>query len=274
MKRLLGLALLLLPVRLRAAIANAAFNTLPEARMDGFRRAFHAADVAWSFRNLKRKGFAPRLIVDIGAYDGQWTRMIKGVFPESRVFMIDAQPGKQPALEAVKGQFPGTADYAISLLAAESGRKVDFQQMESGSSVFAEQSNVQRSTTSLDTRTLDGLLKEREIQGPALLKLDVQGYELEILKGAADALFHAEVVLLETALLAYNRDAPQLSDVVRFMDERGFCVFDVCSLIRCSHLSLEEPNDTLVHVDLLFVRKTSPWRPTFFRFRSAATPTE
>ena len=272
MKRLLGLVLLLLPVRLRAAIGNAAFNTLPEARMDGFRRALHAADVAWSFRNLKRKGFAPRLIVDIGAYDGRWTRMIKGVFPESRVFMIDAQSAKQPALEAVKVQFLGTADYAISLLAAESGRKIDFQQMESGSSVFAEQSNVPRSTISLDTRTLDELLTERDLGGPALLKLDVQGYELEILKGAAQALSQAEVVLLETSLLAYNRDAPQLSDVVRFMDERGFCVYDICSLIRCSHLSLEELDDTLVHVDLLFVRKTSSWRPTHFRFHLQTRP--
>ena len=76
MKRLFGTAFLLLPVRLRAAIANAAFGTLPEARMDGFRRAFQMADMAWSFRNLKRKVFAPRLIVDVGAYDGNWARMV------------------------------------------------------------------------------------------------------------------------------------------------------------------------------------------------------
>jgi hypothetical protein len=52
-------------------------------------------DMKWSLENLKRNGFVPKVIIDIGAYVGAWTEMAKGVFPNSYFLMIEAQPSKE-----------------------------------------------------------------------------------------------------------------------------------------------------------------------------------
>ena len=267
LKRLAVFALGLVPVRLRAILLNGVLASLSEGELDTFRRKSHGVDMAWSLRALRKKGFDPSMIVDVGAYVGDWTRMTKRIFPQSRVLMIDAQSSKRTALESVRSEYSGSVELEIALLSAQSGRRVEFVLLESGSTLFDERSDVARTTVHLETRTLDELLDTRGFRGASFLKLDVQGAELEVLKGGRRALADADVVLLETSLLSYNRDAPLLSDVVRFMDEHGFCIYDITSLTRRADLAIEDADDTLVQLDALFVKKASPWRPEFFRFQ-------
>ncbi|WP_145949530.1 FkbM family methyltransferase [Paenibacillus sp. Y412MC10] len=83
------------------------------------------------------------------------------------------------------------------------------------------------------------------------MKLDVQGYELEVLKGAEQTLKDVELVLLEASVRPYNEDAPLFYDVINYMKKNGFIVFDICSLMR-------KPNSNiLLQVDLLFVNENS-----------------
>jgi hypothetical protein len=57
---------------------------------------------------------------------------------------------------------------------------------------------------------------------PDLLKLDVQGHEMEVLKGAEKSLSLAEICLLEISLLDIGGNQPLLTDMVFFMSERNF----------------------------------------------------
>ena len=79
--------------------------------------------------------------------------------------------------------------------------------------------------------TLDSVVDERKMTGPILLKADVQGYELEALRGANQTLRKTEVILLEVSTLPYNIGAPLLAEVVAFMAERRFLVYD---LVTCT----------------------------------------
>ncbi|MEQ1554978.1 MAG: hypothetical protein ABL929_12405, partial [Ferruginibacter sp.] len=49
----------------------------------------------WSLQNLKKKGFNPTQVVDIGAYEGGWTKDFLEVYPQSNILMIEAQPQKE-----------------------------------------------------------------------------------------------------------------------------------------------------------------------------------
>ena len=252
--------------RLFTFVAESSFGLLPRRAQLALRRLFHRSDVEWSLAELRQKGFVPALVVDVGAYEGRWTEMVRRVFPATRVLMVEAQHEKEAALNAVARKHVGAVDVAIALLGPEAGRTVAFHAMESGSSVLNEQSDVPRTTHQIPMQRLDDLLRERSLGPVALLKLDVQGYELEVLRGGAVALSQAAVVLLETSFLEFNRGGATFAEVVAFMSEHGFCVYDICSLIRRSDLALDVSDGTLVQSDLLFVRKDSAWRPSSFTF--------
>src|SRR4051812_22076790 len=66
----------------------------------------------WSLQNLKRKNFNPSVIVDIGAFEGFWTKDVLEVYPGAKFLMIEAQKSKEGVLAKFKKEHPGI-DYAI-----------------------------------------------------------------------------------------------------------------------------------------------------------------
>jgi FkbM family methyltransferase len=221
-------------------------------------RAFEELEEVAHFR-LAEFGFAPAGIVDIGAHLGDWTRGIRHVFPTAPVLMLEARDEQRPALESVCAQVPDVR-YEIALLGAEPGKVLPFHVQNTGSSLFVQRSNVPYTVAELETRTLDEIVqRDIRLQDPLFLKLDVQGAELEVLRGGTHTLSCTEVAQLEVALLPYNEGAPTAADVIAFMDEAGFAIFDVAEMTRTNQVDLAQ-------IDLIFVRKTSPLRRDFFRY--------
>src|SRR5690242_18354935 len=210
---------------------------------------------------LSEQGFAPGSIIDVGAHEGQWTQMIREVFPASPVLMIEARDEQEPALKRVCKDSRDIS-YAIALLGRESAAATRFQVSGTGSSIFAERSDAPKTSRVLPMRTLDDVVKaDKRLREPFFLKLDIQGGELECLHGGNVTLSGTEVVQLEVALLNYNEGAPLAAEIIPFMDSRDFAMFDIAGFVR--------PNDVnLVQIDIIFVRKNSRLRPDFFHFRS------
>ena len=212
-----------------------------------------------SYLRLAQLGFRPRGILDIGAYEGTWTRMVANVFPGVPILMIEAQEEKRQALDGVRNDVP-LVDYAICLLGDKDGAEVSFNVMETGSSIYSENSDAPRRNCRLRMRALDAVLEERpQLSEPLFVKLDIQGAELDCLRGGKVALESAEIVQLEVALMTYNLGAPEAIDVFQFMADHGFVVYDICGFVR------PEPS-YLAQIDVLFARKDSPLRSHFFRF--------
>lgn len=204
-----------------------------------------------AYRRLLRKGWSPAGIIDVGAYRGDWTRLVNRLFPGVPVLMIEAQEGRAAQLSALAAEL-GNVSFASAVLGAAAGREVIFYEMETGSSYFPEQSNAPRTERTYITRTLDELVGD--LPEPFFLKVDAQGAELEILAGGATTLESCELVQLEVALLPYNKGAPTILDVFEYMDERGFVPLDISGFSR--------PNGVdLVQMDVLFTRRTSGLRP-------------
>jgi len=110
--------------------------------------------------------------------------------------------------------------------------------------------------------TLDRLWAERTLKGPVLLKLDVQGGELEVLRGARDVLKETELVVMETTLINQYVGAPIFHDYVAFMKERSFVVFEILAGGYTPAAGI------LGVVDLAFVREHSSLRKDQRWFRS------
>jgi FkbM family methyltransferase len=207
--------------------------------------AFPSQEAA--FQTLKSLGWRPRHGLDVGAYHGVWTNMFLTIFPDARILMLEGQAEKEEQLKLAAAGWPGRACYEIALLGAADDAEVEFVEMETGSSVFEESSHFDRRKTRKKLVRLDTLLQRYpDFARADIIKLDTQGYELEILQGAGALLSHAQVVLLEVSLLPINRGAPVFSDVVAFMHARGYKLFDFCSQIR-------RRDGVLWQTDLMFI---------------------
>jgi FkbM family methyltransferase len=160
--------------------------------------------------------------------------------------MIEANEEKRTTLEEAKMEL-GASLY-MCLLGAEQGLEKVFYVMESGSSVFEEDSPLPRRRQSLKMRTLDSLFDKGNVD---FLKLDVQGYELEVLKGAETLLRTCQAVLLEVSLIEINKGAPLFCEVISFMAARGF---EVCDFLGIHRRPLDEATN---QIDVLFVRRDS-----------------
>ncbi len=203
-----------------------------------------------SFVWLSQRGFQPRFMVDVGACDGDFTRMFKRVWPECGVLMVEAREVKYK--ELLDSDLQDTY-VSNATLGATDGRMVPFYDMGTGSGIFDEQSPYARTIIPKQMDTLDNVIVGCD--GPVdFLKLDVQGYELEVLKGGQHALATAQAVYLEASLVPTNTGCPLIAEVMAFMTAAGFRLLNVCHLTR-------RRDFVLWQVDLLFLRDDSPYLP-------------
>ncbi len=127
-------------------------------------------------------------------------------------------------------------------------QEIYFNINETASSVLDEHFNKPIDKIKLSTKTVNSIAGNTIFD---LIKLDTQGFELEILKGAKHTLENCEVVLMEVSLIDIYKDVSLIKDVLNFMDEKGFQIYDICSFIR-------RPLDkALWQVDAIFVKKKS-----------------
>lgn len=211
-----------------------------------------------SYRRLHEQGFRPGAIIDVGAHEGNWTRLTQSLFGPVPALMVEARAAMVPSLDQVRADLPHV-DYAIALLDETADEARTFFAMGTGSSFLPEASNAPREASTLTTRTLDAVAAEKLPDSRDLfLKIDVQGAELHVLRGGTATLARAALVQLEVALLPYNAGAPLMPEVIAFMAARGLLPTEVSGFSR--------PEGHLVQIDLLFAPENSPLRPKNFVF--------
>jgi FkbM family methyltransferase len=200
-----------------------------------------------ALRHLKGRGFDPATVIDVGANVGEWTRMCKRLWPKASVLMIEPLPECEAPLARLASELPGVR-YQRALLGANDRAAVSIHCCDTASSVLQEY-EAKHPTLAMPMTRLDDCSV-----GAELLKLDVQGYELEILKGGQKVLSSAAVVLLEGNLLDLHIGVPLAHEVLQFMAEHDFVLYDTGDFYR-------RPLDqALWCMDLVFVRRDGEWR--------------
>lgn len=212
-------------------------------------------------KRLKKTGFNPTRILDIGAYEGWFARIARETWPEARIYCVEAMSERAHSLNETINTI-GNAEYMIALLGSKDGEKLDFfiahggdgdKIIQTGSSLYREKTGVLTERKQLLVTTLDKLIDEKIVY--EFLKLDVQGAELDVLKGAKFILNTVEFILLEISILEYNDGAPLILDVINYMNEIDFVVFDIVDLAR--------HGEYLNQIDVVFIRREHPLRHRF-----------
>jgi FkbM family methyltransferase len=199
-------------------------------------------------------GLSPATIIDVGAAYGSFALLFNNVFPDAKYILVEPLEEYIPFLESVTKSLQG-AEYILAAATAESGEVViNVHPDLVGSSLYLEdeESNngVPRTVRAV---ALDSLLDDR-IEAPFLIKVDVQGAELDVLLGAERTLRNTEYVILEVSLFDFFKGGPQFHDVVTFMKSRGFVAYDILGL------QYRPLDSALSQVDIVFVKETGLFR--------------
>jgi len=168
------------------------------------------------------RGLKIEVVYDIGAHRGLWTEAVRASLPRARFFLFEANDMHTEALQQKGDRF------FTAILSSEE-KLVDFYATGSpGDSYFRESTEhyVEVPPTTVRATTLDHIVETHDLPYPDFIKADVQGAELDVLRGGTKALDRAKLVLLECPVVEYNEGAPSIHEYFRFMDERGFTPID------------------------------------------------
>jgi len=177
---------------------------------------------------LRDNNVSPKVIYDIGACVLHWTNEAEKIWPNAEYVMFEAM--KETEFLYKERGFK----YNVGPLSDVSGKLIDFYQNTyhpGGNSYYIENPLVnpeapeyfnESHKRQLVTVALDDVVKDRGFPLPDFIKMDVQGAELDILKGATETLKSVTHVILELQCVEYNTGAPQRDEVIAYMSDLGF----------------------------------------------------
>ena len=204
--------------------------------------------------HVKNFGFIPKTIIDVGAAKG--TDPLLFTFPDAHHFLIEALEEFIPKLEEIKNKM-SNVEYIIGAATSSSGTiTINVHPDLYGSSAYLEEedSNVNGVPREIPAYKLDELCEKHKLSGPFLIKIDVQGAELDVLKGAEAILKDTEYVILESVLFNFFKNGPNFFDFIDFMNKRGFVVYDFFD-------PLYRPLDgAMSQIDIAFVKDKGLFR--------------
>ena len=198
---------------------------------------------------ISKQGFNPGTVIDIGVGNG--TPELYSSFPDASLFLIDPLIEFEHVMHSITSGRDG--DYIIAAAGSSATvRSINVhEEHPEGSSFFKETtpSISDGKPRDISIITIDDVVTQKKLKGPFLIKVDAQGFELEIMRGSESVLPITEVVVLEVLLYKFLSENPIFHDVVSFMHTKGFVCYDIFGL------SYRPKDNALAHLDIVFVKE-------------------
>ena len=225
-----------------------------------------------TFAPALRKGVFPSLehmsisfgaefatVIDVGASRGQFALFALARFPGARIIGFEPLPeARETAHEVLEGRHVEL--HGVALGSSRREMKLHVSARDDSSSllpigaqqVAAFPGTHETHSTVVRVDVLESYLDDT-ISRPCLLKIDVQGLELDVLKGAGSSLSHVDEVLVEASFTELYTGQALADDIIQYLAEYNFHLVDVHGLVRAL-------DGTALQADWLFRRVNRPER--------------
>jgi FkbM family methyltransferase len=169
-------------------------------------------------------------IIDVGANRGQFSVAAARRYPRAAIHAFEPIEGAFRQLQKNIARYPNVTAHHKALGGGVGSVRFfqnQFDQVSSALEIdpanhqpYFDHAAVRRISVKMDR--LDRLAPELNFERPTLLKLDVQGYEKQVLCGARDCLSSIDYLVLELAFVPLYRDQPLFAEMHDFLNQLGF----------------------------------------------------
>ncbi len=178
-------------------------------------------------------------VIDVGAHRGQFATFALRAFPEAQIFCFEPLPGSVSRLRAATAT-PRVTVFETALGSERRTGTFHVSRSSDSSSLLAIGARYvaafpgtdEATTAEVEIHRLDEVLRADQIRGPALLKLDVQGSELDVIDGSRKLLPQIQQIVAEVSFTELYSGQPLAGRVVATLYELGFQLTGVFQVKR------------------------------------------
>lgn len=198
------------------------------------------------------------MIFDVGSQHGHTTLEYLNAFPRASVYGFEADAKNFPRALAATERHRSRCQISHCAIAAEDGEVTFHVNSHNGTHSLLEIGDVQYfqqpahllEVVRVRAQTLDAFAQAKQIERIDIVKMDIQGAEVEALKGAANLIDSGRIKLLalEASFQSLYKGQPLFGDLCSYLHERGYSLFQMYDLTY----HLKNPN-TLCWADAIFL---------------------
>jgi len=199
-----------------------------------------------------------QLVLDVGANEGQFIKTSLTLMPGVPVYAFEPNPGAIQTLKNCDWGGETVTLFPIALGSQQETLTLNVSNFSPASSILqnSEQltSEFPETTTekaiSVDVERLDTVIQALGTSiDNLLLKIDVQGFELEVLKGAVGAFKQILVIVCEVNLALLYEQQCTLDSILAFLQNHDYQLVDIGNPVR------SRTTEKVLYVDLAFIRQ-------------------
>jgi FkbM family methyltransferase len=205
---------------------------------------------------FKSLGYNPKIIYDVGASDGSWSKDIYEVLPDASFYLFEPLVDRVPAYKAIMAEnLESHSAFHLNkcALGEENGERLIniFPNIVGSTALEIATEGLDITQVKVPLFTIDKAIQEFSLPKPNVIKIDTQGFELSILKGAMETLPTVDVLFLECWLYrAYGKNTPLLTEIADWLLAFNFRLWDVGDNYR-------DDKGVLTALDCIFVNSNS-----------------
>lgn len=174
-------------------------------------------------------------ILDIGANKGQFILEAVKWHPDANYIAFEPLATERTLMERALEGLPNLTIYPFVVGSVDAMASFHVSASADCSSIL-EQTPLQAQSfpgtqnagrQDVSVRRLDHLLDRRTLPGPVICKIDVQGYELNVLRGFGDLLEVVDYLIVELTNVAFYKSAPNSAEVIAFLAKSEFQIMGI-----------------------------------------------